>query len=133
MKEIIENLQRFANEHKIVLQEKGEVGFGRSCVGFLYGDNYIDYNPTNEPDYDRIPELYDERWYDITPEDAYHKHDCVAVLARDGNYDEALKQLNDWVQKMEAIGVELVEYNTGATGIQALISGIVGHAFKLKK
>lgn len=129
---MILKLSKFAEEHGIVLQMKGECGFGRPCVGFLKHDNYVDYCPTEHPNYSRIAKFYDDRLLQV-PEDAYHKHDCMAVLVHDDNYDEGLKQLCEWVDTYEDLGVELVEYKTGARGIQAMISGVTGYAFKIKE
>ena len=126
-----QNLQRFANEHKVLLEDNGEVGFGRPCIGFLRGGSYIAHNPYNSSDFARIwPE--DQRLLPPgTVPDAYHKHDCFAVLVHGDDYDKALVQLNAWVEHLEAQGtVELVEYETGATGIHALLSGVTSYAFR---
>lgn len=128
------NLQRFANEHKLILQDEGEVGFGRPCVGFLgKSGNYVDYNPLAAPDYLDYAVEYDERL--VSPvKDAYHKHDCMAVLVHGEDYDAALEQLNEWIVHVEAQGaVEVIEYETGATGLQAFFSGIFGYAITLKE
>lgn len=127
---IWQNLQRFANEHKVILEDRGEIGFGRPCVGFLR-QSYIAFNPTKEPDYDYVwPEDIRLR-PPKTVVDAYHKHDCLAVLVHGDDYDKALAQLNAWVGHLEAQGtVELAQYKTGATGIQAIISGYSSFAFR---
>ena len=70
----------WAHKHQVVLTLQGECGIGRECVGILSGKNY--------PDYDDDESV----WY---PEDAYHKHPCVAVLGR-GEVAEA--QLYDWLK-----------------------------------
>lgn len=126
-----QNLQRFANEHKVILEDKGEVGFGRPCVGFVRKGSYVAFNPCKHPDYDYIwPE--DQRL--LPPSvvtDAYHKHDCFAVLVHGDNYDKALAQLDSWVEHLKMQGaIELVEYETGATGVQAVISGLFSYAFR---
>ncbi len=133
MDEVIKKLNDFATKHTLVFNDEGECGFFRPCVGFMHGDNYVNYNPLKQPDYKIIEEFYDIRWEDIKPKDAYHKHDCVCVLIRNEDKNEALRQLADWVDKMEEIGVTVVKYETGATGIQALMTGVIGTAFKLKK
>ena len=126
-------LERFALKHKLVLQERGEVGFGRPCVGFCHGDQYVNYNPhKSDGDYKQIEKLYDNRHHQLTPEDAYHKHTCMAVLVHNENYDEALRQLGDWVEKLERIGVEVIEFKTGAKGVQAIMTGLFGRALKLR-
>lgn len=122
--------QDFANKHKIVFQDNGEVGFGRPCVGFTSGDNYIDYNPCSHPDYEPIPELQSKSVYAPDDVNSYHKHDCLAVL---GTEDESIIGLAKWVQKLESNGtVEIVDYKTGATGIKAMISGVFGKCVVVK-
>jgi hypothetical protein len=131
--EIYQNLQRFANEHKLILEDHGEVGFGRPCVGFLHGHNYVDYNPMNLESFEYIPGFKID---DPVPSgvNAYHKHDCMAVLVENDDYDEALRQLNEWVKHLESLGtVEIVQYETGARGMQAVISGFFGKAIKISK
>jgi hypothetical protein len=127
-----EKLFAFAEKHGLNLVVDGECGFGRPCVGFTDArSNYVDYNPCSVGDYKPIEGLQDDRHYEITPEDAYHKHDCMAVLNH-GDRDKALAQLLEWVEQLETIGVEVVEYATGAMdAIQVMINGRTGYALKL--
>lgn len=74
----------------VALTLQGECGFGRDCVGISAGDKYPDYEWTDD-EYDRIDSNGDV-W---TPEDAYHKHPCVAVLGRG---EPAESQLYDWLK-----------------------------------
>lgn len=125
--------QRFAGEHKLVFTEAGTVGFGRLCVGFGNDDNYLEYNPRSSGG------SFDEIWphdrrlsppRDLTP-NAYHKHNCFAVLVEDDDYDKAIEELAAWVQHLERQGkVEVCHYETGASGIQALFSGTMGRALR---
>ena len=124
------NIQEFANRFKLIFEDDGEVGFGRKCVGLTNGNNYVDYNPTQFPDYDYVEEFYDERLYDIIPENAYHKHNCLAVL---GNEETSIIQLSEWIDKLKELGAVVEKYKTGATGIQALITGTENYAIKLTK
>ena len=128
MEKNIKNIQEFADAHGIEFRQEGEVGFGRECVGLIDEDNYVNYNPTDN-NCRRIEHLYDSRLNSIAPENAYHKHDCFAVLGRG---ETAIAQLSDWVDKLKELGVELVEYETGDTGMQALLTGATGKAFKVK-
>lgn len=88
-------LERWAATNKCYLEDKGEVGFGRPCVGIIHGSAYVDlplYGSAN----------YDEEWGALPPdpEDAYHKHDCLCVLVQgedEAAYDKALEQLYTWV------------------------------------
>ena len=81
-------MTEWASRFGCTIQPKGEVGFGRPCVGILYGQAYVDY---------------DWELGIWTPEDSYHKHDCLAVLAHPDNeddteaYDAAMEQLWTWV------------------------------------
>ena len=124
------NIQEFANRFKLIFEDDGEVGFGRKCVGLTNGSNYVDYNPTQYPNYDYVEEFYDEKLYDIVPENAYHKHNCLAVL---GNEESSIIQLSEWIDKLKELGAVVEKYKTGATGIQALITGIENYAIKLTK
>ena len=124
------NIQEFANRFKLIFEDDGEVGFGRKCIGLTNGSNYVDYNPTQYPNYDYVEEFYDERLFDIVPENAYHKHNCLAVL---GNEETSIIQLSEWIDKLKELGAVVEKYKTGATGIQALITGIENYAIKLTK
>lgn len=129
-----ETCQRFANEHKLIFEDEGEVGFGRPCVGFLArGGRYLDYNPGrygSSGNYEPIEELHCQA---AEPPDgcaAYHKHNCMAVL---GHGDRAVAQLAAWVRSLESQGrVEVVDFETGATSMQALISGLLGYAVMVR-
>ena len=123
--------QDFANRHKVIFDDEGECGFGRECVGFREDGGWIDHNPcSSSGDYEKIagfdcPDAY-------APDDvnSYHKHDCLAVLGRG---DEAVIGLARWVQKMEAAGeVKLSRYATGATGLQAMLTGVTRLAVTIK-
>ena len=109
---------QWAHKHKCVLDLEGEVGFGRECVGILRGSNYIDYT------------WYDSEWNRQDPNgevwcptDAYHKHDCVAVLGRGQVAEE---QLYDWLKWFDDNGfvVESVPRDLkGMDPIQVMFSG----------
>jgi len=123
------NIQDFANKHKIVFEDKGEVGFGRECVGLISGNNYIGYNPRHSETFEII-EGFESREFDkIAPSDAYHKGDYIAVLGRG---DDAIRQLSDWVSELNKLDVVVEQYPTGATGLQAMMTGVFGKAIKLK-
>jgi len=126
----IEYLQAFATKHKIVFQDEGECGFGRECVGLSHGDGWIDHNPHNLTNYEAITGTACAEARENAPEDAYHKHDCLAVLGRG---DGAVGQLANWMRALEAAGtVCIIDFETGATGIQALVSGVSGRAIVVR-
>lgn len=130
MEKYIKNIQDFANENGIIFEQEWKIGFWRECIGLKDWNHYISYNPINDSTYDNIEDLYDERFYDIAPEDSYHKWDYFAVLWR---WEGAIKQLSKWVDELRKLNVELVTYNTWATWMQALLSWATGIAFKIKE
>jgi hypothetical protein len=118
--------ERFSLKHKVIFEEEGECGFGRECVGFSSGDNWIDHNPRDRTTHEPIADLACEATWAPPGVNAYHKHACLAVLGRG---EAAVIQLAEWVRSMESAGeVEVVRFLTGATGIQAAISGLTGRA-----
>lgn len=129
------NCLRFARDHALTFVERGEVGFGRPCVGFTHDGSYSDFNPYNHADYEPIFP-HDDRLGAPAGVNAYHKHDCFAVLAHgeDGEaYDAAVMELDAWVRHLEAQGeLEVVEFKTGATGLQAMFTGTTGRALRFK-
>lgn len=134
--DVVAELDEFAKAHGLKLSVRGEVGFGRPCVGLLgSSENYVDYNPhKSDGNYGEVWPA-DERLYAPDGVEAYPKHDCFAVLCADDEpaYTEALRQLLTWVRHLKAQGDVYVErYATGATGIQALFSGTHGCALRLR-
>lgn len=115
---------QWAHKNKVRLELEGEVGFGRECVGILCGDNFPDYEWYNGDDYSKRADNNGKVW---TPEDAYHKHTCVAVLGR-GEPAEA--QLYEWLKWFDDNGFKIVSVPRDTRGmhpIQLMISGIEHH------
>lgn len=83
-----------------VLQLSGECGFGRECVGVSVGGTFPDYEWYDNETYERIDSNGDV-W---TPENAYHKHPCVAVLGRD---ESAESELYDWLKWFDENGFQV--------------------------
>lgn len=80
-------MKQYATKYGFRLALKGEVGFFRECVGIIGpNDCFPDYGPEA---------------YEGVPENAYHKHDCVAVLGR-GEAAEA--QLYEWLRWFDERG-----------------------------
>lgn len=125
IQEKVNYIQKFADKYDLIFDQEGECGFGRQCVGLLRGDKYIDYNPVDLLKYQEIPELSSDDHYEITPPNAYHKHSCIAVLGRG---DDAVSELYDWVKALEERNVRFETFSTGATGLQAIMSGTHGTA-----
>ena len=126
--------QDFANEHKLIFDDEGECGFGRECVGMSTGGAWVDYNPHDATTYERIEEFYDERLappHDQVP-DAYHKHECMAVLGRGR---EAIRQLAIWCRHYNELGVEVVDRDRHDHGniFSALLHGLTTKTIRVKK
>lgn len=81
----------FCAKHNLTLELNGECGFGRDCVGVTINENYPDYM-WYDSDFNRI-DNNGEVW---CPDDAYHKHDCVAVLGRGQCAEEQLYLWLKW-------------------------------------
>ena len=125
--------QDFADKHEIIFDKFGEVGFGRPCVGFKEGSAFIAHNPCKmNGEFEKIEEYADGRLFPPAEvKDAYHKHDCLAILGRG---DKAIIQLAIWVQHLEDLGdVEIAEYENGADGIQIMFSGATGYCVRIKQ
>jgi len=87
---------QWAHKNKLRLELEGECGFGRECVGVVADTvGYPDYEWSDDKTWERLDEN-GEVW---TPEDAYHKHPCVAVLGRGVDVEG---QLYDWLKWFEA-------------------------------
>ena len=84
-------MTKWARDNDMTLEFSGECGFGRECVGITTEGHYPDYEWYEDKTYERL-DKNGEIW---TPQDAYHKHPCVAVLGR-GETAEA--QLYDWLK-----------------------------------
>lgn len=90
-KDKIDWMIKWAHNNKVILNLEGECGFGRECVGILaLNDCYPDYEW-----YDDEHKRIDKNGDVWIPKDAYHKHECVAVLGRG---EKAESQLYDWLK-----------------------------------
>lgn len=96
----VEWMAIWAARNNLKLELQGECGFGRECVGVTIEDKYPDYEWHDRETYDRIDNNGDV-W---TPPDAYHKHECVAVLGRG---EGAESQLYDWLKWFDDNGFKL--------------------------
>ena len=98
-------MQHYCGEIGAILMLEGEIGFGRECVSIQRNETSPDYEWYDD-DYDEISGN-GEVW---TPEDAYHKHPCVAVLGRGKDAEEQLYQWLNWFNennfKLESGSVE---------------------------
>lgn len=105
----------WAAKNGLQLVLNGEVGFGRPCVGVVAEGHHPDYRW-----YDQNYERADKNGEVWVPPDAYHKHECVAVLGR-GEAAEA--QLYDWLRWFDEHGFKLetgdrpMDPNLGVIGI----------------
>lgn len=125
-------LSEWCTKNNVALEQHGECGFARPCVGILKGSNYLEYNPTSFTDYETI-KGFEGDYYAPDGVESYHKATCLAVLVENDRYDEGINQLFKWISHLESKGeLEVVEFSTGATGIQALVSGVTCHAIRYK-
>lgn len=111
-------MNEWAAKHGATITLEGQCGFGRECVGLLVSGVYPDYAWLND-DFDRIDNNGDV-W---TPENAYHKHDCVAVLGRG---EEAESQLYEWLRWFDANGFDVETGTiplTSRNAIQLMVTG----------
>lgn len=105
--EMIVYLTRWAADQGCTLDLKGEVGFGRECIGIVKGNQYVDTGLT----------LQDV----LRPDDAYHKQDCLAVLGRD---TDQLEQLYDWVRAIDEAGYFVhTRFRRPKDALDAIFSG----------
>lgn len=109
-------LTDWAARYQCSLQLNGQVGFGRDCTGILKGGTYIDTADVKDR------EAYREGGDWWQPEDAYHKHDSLAVL---GHGEDALDQLYRWVKWLDGHGYGVEEvYREPASNIDLAFHGI---------
>jgi hypothetical protein len=108
-------ITEWAARYRCSLQLNGQVGFGRDCVGVLNDGTYIDSG-----DVKWGGDRFAGDWWE--PEDAYHKHDCLAVLGHD---DDALAQLYAWVKWLDGHGYGVgIVYREPASDIDLVFHGI---------
>ena len=108
----------WAHKNKVVLDLEGSCGFGRECVGILRNDKYPDYMW-----YDKDWQREDNNGDVWTPEDAYHKHDCVAVLGRGEAAEDQLYQWLKWFDENGFVVEETMKDLSGMSHIQIMFSG----------
>jgi hypothetical protein len=106
--EMVEWLRAWCAKHDgLTLELEGEVGFGRECVGILYDTGltaeYVDYDVYDMESQSPTPYAALVSPGDEAP-NAYHKHDCLAVLGRG---DEPLAELYLWVRRLDAAGATI--------------------------
>jgi hypothetical protein len=118
------NLEKFIEDNPDFRVVVGEIGFGRPCVGILYGENYLDYSLHNEDTYEMTAEH--KVAIKEAPENAYHKGDYLAVLNRGGNdYEEVpedtIKDLDTWVGHIIKAGYKVIDHRESENSIGALM------------
>lgn len=115
----------WAAENELLLTFNGACGMGRECVGVLANEHYPDYRwYANEQD----EESSDDNGYVWTPEDAYHKHPCVAVLGRG---EDAESQLYEWLKWFDDNGFKLEKgLNTLSKDLSAIALLFGKHKFQ---
>ena len=129
-----EFLKDFVFKHDLTLKKKGEVGFGRPCVGILRGSCYVEYNPYNQDTYEPLEEFHNEDISKFSTYNAYHKHSCFAVLVDNENYDNGLIELAQWLSKInDKYEIEFVDKANKCDDIlDYILSGSSATIIKLK-
>lgn len=151
-KERLNWLAQYAMENGLAVQLKGEVGFGHECVGLLDGQSYVDvdYGMNGVPEYDeffektkhlKFPEF--PKAYEIICDprlkpspglipDAYHKHNCLAILGR-GRVAET--QLYEWVRPLVDQGafIEVLDRPIPDNPISVMMHGMTRTRLTFKK
>jgi len=112
------NITQFLKDNPDFRFSVGEVGFGRPCLGILYEGNYVDYHIySDDGNYETIAEHTVA--YSQAPENAYHKHSCLAVLMHPADYDigpsdkdkhKALAELDEWLGHIIEAGYRVRDY-----------------------
>lgn len=89
-----------------VTYQRGEVGFGRNCVGFIHDESgsYVDLYEMGADYLPVDPELEQATRPPAMVADAYHKHDCLAVLVHGEALPSAVAQLYAWVGSLRLNG-----------------------------
>jgi hypothetical protein len=127
-------LLRWAESNGCNLETRGTVGFGRPAVGIIRDHSYVELGPTVTKHYTNLGDVDDQEISEgaYPPdgvEDAYHKHDCLCVLAHGEDdaedHDAALVQLAIWVRHLEAGGYRVATaYRKPSSNIDMLVHGI---------
>jgi hypothetical protein len=96
MKSKVTWMKEWCDKEGLGLTLEGECGFGRECVGVhsLNDETYPDYEWYDD-NYENRIDPNGEVWI---PQNAYHKHPCVAVLGRS---KESINQLYTWLKWFE--------------------------------
>lgn len=131
----LENLERFAEEHDIILETRGEISLVGECVGFLdrTGCKYIGFNPYQADTKSYRECYYDDRFFEVMPENAYVEHNCLCVLVFNEDYESALEELSDWIDALEEMGeLEVLEYFNSIEGLEEIVGGEVDTVIKYK-
>lgn len=89
-------MRAWARRNGVTLNLRGEVGFANSCVGVEAHGRFLDYMW-----YNRDMDRRDPNGKVWTPDLAYQKHPCVAVL---GWGPESEAQLYKWLRWFERRG-----------------------------
>ena len=133
--EKIQWLEQWAERNKAEIDLEGGCGFGRECVGVV--SRPIQGEPGLFPDYEWTDSDYnriDNNGYVWTPENAYHKHPCLAVL---GRREVAESQLYDWVRWFDDNGFVLetgeLDAKHAEDGILFIMIGVNYYARMVKK
>lgn len=105
-------IKTFTEQTGFVFEERGEIGFGRNCVGIVNTStqSYVAYETRHPRTFEVIAQH--EVAYALQAPNAYHKGPYLAVLY-DGTEEkrlEAIAELEQWISNILAAGYKLEEY-----------------------
>ena len=112
-------LRGWAQAQGCYFDEEAECGFGREAVGITRKGSFIDLYYLGE-DYRPLPASLSPE--EVGPPegvtDAYHKHDCLAVLGRGGG---AIRQLYLWVKHLAKQDIRVEDAPRRTADLSALM------------
>lgn len=122
-----EYLTNFCKINDVELIEKGEVSFGRSCVGIFKDGSFVGYNSFY---YNNGKLIYyfknDKRFENLRAENAYSKCDCFAVICEDDvfKYRNAVIELANWIYSLEKVAsIKIKTYESKSTNAKVFFTG----------
>lgn len=107
-------IKDFAEKFGLTFERWGTIGLGRKCVGFTKNNYFISYNPinTHNPERDDFMEfvkyLYDERFFELAPQNADSKSNCLAIM---GWGIDSIIELSIWIDKLNELNVSIEKYS----------------------
>lgn len=117
-------IDKFTKQTGFKFEERGEIGFGRNCVGIIdeANETYLAYEANHPRTHEVL--IRHEVAYAMQAPNAYHKGPYLAVLY-DGTEEkrlEAIAELEQWVQNILDAGFEMKTF-LETNSVTALLNG----------